>query len=266
MNSVLHDIRSGLGRQTQVIASLTLREIRVRNSRFSFALLFDVLQQLMATIAISTFHTLLGGRPEIGDSIALFIGTGFIPLGFFRSVASRSAAGVRQGRGARALPNVTAIDSALSRGFVESLIYFASILVLLGGFWILDMSVYVIPYQPMLCLEALMLLFAFGIGVALINSAISAFFPAWNTIFNYSMVGQIFLCAIFTVPEYLPAYVREMLLWNPLLHLISLFRSGFYPNYPTHFIDVPYTIIWAASALIIGMAMHRVLRNRLALS
>jgi capsular polysaccharide transport system permease protein len=46
--------------------------------------------------------------------------------------------------------------------------------------------------------------------------------------------------------------------YNPMMHAIALFRTGFYPNYPTGLLDTSYLFYSAIAALFIGIVLERI--------
>jgi capsular polysaccharide transport system permease protein len=42
-------------------------------------------------------------------------------------------------------------------------------------------------------------------------------------------------------------------MWNPLVHVVGLFRQGFYPTYRASFIDLPYVVSLAIFSVVFGL-------------
>jgi capsular polysaccharide transport system permease protein len=61
----------------------------------------------------------------------------------------------------------------------------------------------------------------------------------------------------------MPDWARDALLWNPLLHAIDWFRSGFFAAYQPHWLDRSYLAIIAILALLVGIGLERCLRREL---
>jgi capsular polysaccharide transport system permease protein len=57
--------------------------------------------------------------------------------------------------------------------------------------------------------------------------------------------------------------VRDTLAWNPVLQGVELFRSGFFPQYEPHWLDVNYLLVWVVASVGIGFALERSLRARM---
>ena len=68
---------------------------------------------------------------------------------------------------------------------------------------------------------------------------------------------------IFYVPGMMPDWARELLSWNPLLHSVDWFRSGFFATYQPHWLDRRYLLVAAISAMLAGLAVHGAFRRKL---
>jgi len=247
-----------------VIGALIMREVRLRNSRYAFAYLFDLVELLVLVMVMSAMRVFVGASPMLGDSEILFIASGLLPISVFRTVSTKSAAGVSQSRGGRALPGVSLLDSAIAKSCVELFNFTVLTILLLTVLWVFDVSVFAVPHDVAPMLECWSVLYLFGLGVGLINSVIIPHFPLWNTIWSVVTRAQIFMAAVYNVPEYMQPYLRDLIVWNPIAHLVALFRTGIFPGYPGHFIDLGYTMLCAAVTLVTGLAVQRTLRRRLA--
>jgi capsular polysaccharide transport system permease protein len=129
------------------------------------------------------------------------------------------------------------------------------------------------------------LFFAFGYGESLDNiaQAMIAYFAVWLFAFGIGLIGSVannlskvwqqswitisrmlyFLSGIFFVPQMMPAWARDILVWNPLLVGVEWFRSGFFTNYSPPWIDKSYMISISLACIVIGVALERGLRRRL---
>lgn len=81
-------IAVGLSRQMRVVSALTIREVRLRNSKHAFTQLFDLLEAVVFIVAHFLIFKFLGRHLLIGDSLLLFIATGILPVLFLEASAS----------------------------------------------------------------------------------------------------------------------------------------------------------------------------------
>jgi capsular polysaccharide transport system permease protein len=69
---------------------------------------------------------------------------------------------------------------------------------------------------------------------------------------------MILFSGIFFLADFLPPGPRHVLSFNPMLHAVALFRSGFYPNYPQGLLDTTYLFYCALFAVVLGFVLERV--------
>jgi capsular polysaccharide transport system permease protein len=72
-----------------------------------------------------------------------------------------------------------------------------------------------------------------------------------------------FCSGIFYVPGMMPDWVRDILVWNPILHAVDWFRSSFFAEYEPHWLDRSYLAIVAVLSLVVGLGLERGVRRHL---
>jgi capsular polysaccharide transport system permease protein len=251
----------GLSRQVRVVIALTMREVRLRNSKFAFHQLFDLLEALAFIVAHWIIFTFLHRQLLIGDSLLVFIATGILPVLYFRTISIRAAGGIEASKSVTAIPTIEALDYSLAKVTVEVLSYVLLFAAFFAGIYACGLSRMAIPYNPLAVIQsiALLTLFAFGVGIA--NSFLIYVFPLYKMIWGMFSRVQIFFSAVFFIPEYMPPVVKEFLVWNPMMHFVALFRMGFYSTYPTHLFSMSYIVICTVFIMVIGLMLERVLRS-----
>ena len=56
--------------------------------------------------------------------------------------------------------------------------------------------------------------------------------------------------------------MREWLLWNPLLHMIELVRSGFFHEFESTYGSWGYALGWSSGLLTVGLLTHQAFGKR----
>lgn len=261
MTMVLDTITIGLSRQARVITALTIREVRLRNSKHAFMQLFDLLEALVFIVAHAVIFTFLQRQLLIGDSLLLFITTGIFPVLFFRTMSIRAATAIEAAKSVTSVPYVEAIDYSIARTFVEFLSFSLLFIFFFAMIYAFELSRFAIPYDISSIIQFLILIATFSFGIGLINSFITYMFPLWKFIWGMISRVQIFFSAVFYIPEYMAPQVKQLVAYNPIMHFVALFRIGFYPTYPTHLLSMDYLFGWTCAVLLIGLALERALRN-----
>jgi capsular polysaccharide transport system permease protein len=249
-----------LARQVRVISALTIREIRLRNSKHAFMHLFDILETLVFIVAHFAIFKFLGRHLLVGDSLLLFITTGILPILFFKSLSIRTASAMESAKSVTSIPLIEALDYAMARCFTEFLSFTVAFVGFFAMLTMLGVSRYAAPFNPLGVIEFIFLLTIFSFGIGMINTFIAYIFPLWKYIWGGFSRIQIFSSGVFFIPEYMPPVLRNLLAYNPLLHFVALFRSSFYPTYPTHLLSLNYILGWTFSVVLIGLACERAQR------
>ena len=91
-----------------------------------------------------------------------------------------------------------------------------------------------------------------GLGIGTLNCVLFGFFPTWNNIWRVLTRPLFFLSGVLFLYESMPPVVQRVLWWNPVVHVISLMRSGFYSEYDPQFISYSYVIGIALGSFLVG--------------
>lgn len=252
----------GLRAQGRVVIALMLREMRLRSVHSRLSYLLALLEPILQLTMMMTIFTYIGRRPEFGTSLLLFLGTGILPFFLFTHVSGRTTGAIRASGLVRALAPIQPLDIMLARALLETLTLLF-VAVLLFSFIYATGVKEAIPIRPLLAIEGFAATAFLAIAFGLINGVIGAFFRLWAVFYGVASRSLIFLSGVFFVPDFMPPPIRAVLAWNPLLHGLEWFRSGFYLTYPTLTLDKGYILGFAVVSLLIGLALERVFRARL---
>ncbi|MGE5268586.1 MAG: ABC transporter permease [Thiohalocapsa sp.] len=249
--------------QVRVVGALIRRETRAHFGDMRLGYLWAIIEPGLHLVAYSLLFTyILRRHPLVGGSLVLFVLTGLIPYFLYAKLAIYLMGAIGSNRALLNLPPVKPFDVFASRAILEGATYLLVGAILLTGLY-LSGSPQAIPRDPMNLIGAIVAILCFGFGVGMINAVIVAFVPNWATIFSVVLGPVYLLSGIFFLVDEVPSPIRVYLLYNPLLHLIGWFRSGFYPNYSTAYIDRLYALKWAITVLVLGLGVLRVARRKL---
>jgi capsular polysaccharide transport system permease protein len=118
-----------------------------------------------------------------------------------------------------------------------------------------------LPAYPEHVILAFLATFLLGLGFGTLNAVVSSLWDTWSHIEKVLTRPLFFISGVFYVPSQLPPQAREVLQWNPVLHLVEWFRNGFYPNYNSTLLDVWYPLGVGAGMLLVGLAGERLYRQ-----
>jgi len=159
------------------------------------------------------------------------------------------------------LPLVSTFDVVMARGLLELLTDTLVAIILLAGFGAVGLGV--LPHDFPGLSASVATVWLFGCGVGFINAVLNAFFKSWDKIWAQVTRILYFCSGIFYVPGMMPDWIRDILAWNPILHGVDWFRSGFFQEYEPHWLDRCYLSADAVVTLLAGFGLERGLRRRL---
>lgn len=264
----------------ELLANLTLREIRGKYSRTVFGQLWSLANPLaLMVIYTLVFSFILKVQPDKGDPsglnvFALWLLCGLLPWTFFANVVNYG------------------IDSLVTNANLIQKVYFTRIVLPLSivgstvWTWLFEMAVllvaltvvgsFVLPWVPLM-LVIMLLLALFAAGVALMLSIANVYFR--DTQYFLSIILQIWMYLspiIYPISlvkresEKLggllgtPITVADIYQLNPMVHFIEVFRNLLYDN---RFPDLSQWLIcaaWAIGSIVLGMFVFRRNERRLA--
>ncbi len=238
--STTDSIPSPVRRFTTVrsIVALVLREMSATYGRSPGGYLWAVLEPvagiaLLTAVLSSAFRT-----PPMGDSFAFFYATGHVLFFIFNNIAQAVGLAIRYSRPLLAYPKVTFMDAILARtllSIVTELMIFW--IVMIGVILLLD--IYVVVDIPSI-LNAFAMAISLGFGVGVMNCYLMGLFPIWQQIWSILTRPLFILSGVIFLIDNLEPWLRELLLYNPVAHVISEMRSGFYGQYDGVYVDPFY--------------------------
>jgi capsular polysaccharide transport system permease protein len=249
--------------QLRVIGALVRRETRAHFGESRLGYLWAVIEPLIHLLAYAVlFSFILRRRPLVGGSLVLFIVTGLVPYFLYSKLASYMTGAIVENRALLNLPLVKPFDVFASRAILESTTYlFVGVILLVGLF--LSGVPQAVPRDPLNLAAAIIVIVSMGCGLGMVNAVLQTFISNWHTIFTLVSGPLYLLSGIYFLIDEIPPPLRDYLLYNPLLHLVGWFRSGFYPNYSVTYIDHGYALCWSIAALLLGLGVQRVARRKL---
>jgi len=243
-------------RYGQILFALLQRE-QERRRQSPLEALADVLEPLVFVVMLAVLYSFLNRRNSspLGGSAILFIATGFYVKFYWISLARISKRNI----GARSVrfPVERRLDYIFVHLLLTTIDY--SFLAVLGfGFIYVVYEPEALPQNFFAIAGAMSAMLALGFGWGMVNLVLARYFWPWAYLSGLVNRATILFSGIFFLAEYLPAYPRYVLSFNPMLHAIALFRSGFYPNYPELLLDRTYLTYCSLIAVVIGLVLERV--------
>ncbi|WP_426959659.1 ABC transporter permease [Muricoccus radiodurans] len=248
--------RDGLARfaaaRLRVLDALMLREARTFFTHSKLGYTWALFEPLTHVFVLMIAISFLGGDhpPVIGDSLPVFYMTGVLPYLFLCHLTEKGMDLARSQRVVLTLPTVNLADviaaSLLLRAATDAVVLIVSV----GVFIAIGMAE--LPRDALSLVLAYLLLFLLGSGIAAVNMALSTLSSVPEKIWPIALRAFYFLSGIFYHPDAMPTEFREIVLWNPLLHVIEWVRQAYFPLYVSPYLDTGYVFRCAVAALLLG--------------
>ncbi len=248
----------------RVIAALVLREMSTRYGRTPGGYIWAILEPLAAIIFLSIGFSLVLRTPSLGTSFLLFYATGYLPFHLYQNLSGLIGAAIRFSRPLLKYPAVNWLDAVLARLLLNGLTNILVTTLLLTGILAAIDSRSALNLPPVI--EAMSMAMVLGLGVGVINCAISGLYPLWEMIWSIITRPLFLASGVLYLFEDLPPLARDILWYNPLIHIIGRMRSGFYPTYRADYCEPVYVLVVALTLLAMGLLLlrrhHRAILNR----
>ena len=245
----------------RVLFALIMREMTTRFGRSAMGYLWAFIEPVGFIALLSVAFARITHSPPFGNSFPLFFATGYLAFSFYNDIAALVGRSVNVNLPLLNYPAVTPLDTVLARlvlqvltGLTVAAVVFAGILAVFSD----PVQLAPVPLMGAFALGALL-----GLGVGLVNVTLFALSKGWELAYGVISRPMLFVSCVFYSFESLPLFAREILWWNPIVHLVGLMRSGFYPIYDASHVSVLYVFVLALGLTLAGIAMIAAMGNRL---
>jgi capsular polysaccharide transport system permease protein len=251
-------------RMARIVAALMLREMSTRYGRSPGGYLWAILEPLGMIALLSIGFSLLLRVPPLGTSFVLFFATGFVPFNLYQNLATMIARALIFSKALLAYPVVTWADAIIARfllnGLTGILVSYAILGIVLLAFVSDPVSLDIGPVLLSMSLAILV-----GLAVGTLNCALTGLNALWGQVWTILTRPLFIASGVIFLYENMPPLAQQILWYNPLLHVIGLMRTGFYPSYIAAYISVPYVVGFSLVVLFFGVVLlgryHRDILN-----
>jgi capsular polysaccharide transport system permease protein len=245
--------------QVRVIFSLVLRETRATFGSSPFGYVWAIVTPTVGVAFLVFLFSIAGRQPPFGSSLALFFATGILTLQFFNELSGKLMTGLDANRALLTYPIIKDVDTLIARGILVASTYAMIMAIFYCGLLLLSLAP--LPARPEQVILAFGATWLLGAGFGTMNAVIASFWETWIQVEKILTRPLLFISGVFYIPSQLPPQAREILQWNPLLHLVEYFRQGIYPNYFTTISNIWYPVGLGAFFLLLGLAGERIFRR-----
>ncbi len=245
------------------IFALMLREMATTYGRSPGGYLWAVGDPVAGVALLTVVFSLAFEAPPLGSNFPLFYATGFLPFMAYSELTTKIGQAIRYSRPLLSYPNVTFIDAILSRLILNTLTNMAIFTIVIVGLT----TIYALPMDinPARLINAALMLSVLALGFGTFNCYMFGAYPIWERIWSILNKPLFFLSGVFFVVDSTSRVFRDLILINPVAHIISETRAGLYPVYDARYTSPIYVYAVGLVFLMLGMLLlyrhHRFLIN-----
>ena len=233
------------------VMALVLREMSATYGRSPGGYVWAILEPVAGVAVFTVVLTFITRTPPLGTNFPLFFATGILVFTLYQSTSTNVGGAIRYSRPLLAYPNVTYVDAILARLILNTLTQITvSGIVLCGIIVVFDLRL-LIDYGAVARAYGMAIAFATGIG--LVNCFLVSMFPLWQFIWAVVNRPLFLISGVFYVIDELPRQVSWWLMLNPVAHMISQMRAGFYGSYDAVLVSEPY--VYGVSLVLMALGM-----------
>lgn len=235
----------------RTITALVLREMSSTYGRSPGGYVWAVLDPIGGIVMLSVVFSFIIRAPALGSNFALFYATGYLPFMMYTDLGAKLMGAIRFSKPLLAYPGVTWLDAVLGRFVLNTLTHLAVFCLVASGILILFRTGAMLDILAIL--NALAMAAALGLGVGMLNCFLVSVFPVWQTFWSVLTRPMFIISGVFFLYDSMPPLAREVLWYNPLVHVIAEMRRGFYGTYDAPWISSVFVYGIAGICLLLGM-------------
>lgn len=247
--------------QGRIVLALFLRETRTRFGKSVIGYTWALLEPIVHIVTWSALFMMLDRKPPVGESMALFVLTGVLPVMTIRNLTSQLTTAISANRSLLFFPLVTNTDVILGRALLEVSTAIFITVFFFAVCWFLGLPA--IPFNPLGALAAMATAALLGTGVGFCNAIIATQMPNWGRVVGWGNRIAFMTSGIFFVPSMLPDQIQDILWYFPVTHLVDWFRDSFFFGYDSHFHNGVVICLLGGWTLFCGFALERLMRRKI---
>ncbi|MTH79698.1 ABC transporter permease [Paracoccus aestuariivivens] len=248
----------------RALGALIFREMATSYGRSPGGFVWTVLEPVGGIALLTVIFSMAVRVPPMGSSFALFYATGLLPFLMFLDVSRKIAQSLSFSKQLLFYPGVTFVDAIMARFVLCCVVHALVFVIVLSGIIAYD-RVDLILDLPRVVLAFLMAA-GLGLGVGCMNCFLMRRFPLWSNIWAIATRPLFLVSCIFMPFDSVPQGFRDVLWFNPIIHIVGMNRSAFYSTYRADYVEPVYVALVAAILFASGLALlfkwHRDLAQR----
>lgn len=246
----------------RVLFVIQVREARTRYVKSSFGYAIAIFEPVIYLFIIA-FAFYLIGRPNTVTHVpqTVFLFTGLLPDLAVTRVWTYTDQAVEANKNLLSHPVVHRFDTYISRFWLELSSSVVVFFIISTSYYIYSGDILQLPFDVLGVLCAIVLSCILGGSLGLLTGSIRRIFPIARLLITPLRRAMFFTAGVFYLPDYLPRFVQDVIVLNPLLHIIASMRNayirGFHSDLPSTTYPVIISVVLFTLAIMADFAKER---------
>ena len=237
------------------ILALVLREMSTTYGKSIGGYIWVVFEPILTITFLSLIFSIVLASPPLGFNFPLFYATGFLPFLLYRDTTNKVSAALQFSSSLLKYPSVTFIDAIIARLCLCVITgTFVFVIIMFG---IVNIANMYISYEASRIFTAIFLTFLLGFGIGVLNSVLFLYSQDWSRIWSILNRPLFIVSGILFIFESVPDPFKDVLWYNPIIHIVGITRSGFYPHYEASYASILYVSLLGLTTLTMGLFLLR---------
>lgn len=219
------EIKFGAARVRSVLFALIFKELKIKLGNGRLGILWVLLEPVVSMLMISTLWLIIGRSQIENTHVMLFVGSGFVIFLIVRRGFAPIPMAIAANQALLNYPQVKPLDTILARYILEMWLHsIAGTFLFFSLWWILD----VLPKfsDPLECVAAILTAMLLSLGISVVLGIYATFYEGLKRAVGIVTQPLMILSSVIYSFNDLPPSGRDVLSWNPIVHIISSFRHG----------------------------------------
>ena len=235
-------------RYRNLVVQMVRRDILTRYKRSVLGVAWTMLNPLGTSIVLAViFSSVFGGSDK---SYPVYVLAGLIAWNFFSQTTNAAIVNLVWGGGLLNriyIPRTVFGVSAVGTGLVNLTLSLVPLIIIMLAFSI--------PLSPSMLILPIPILFLamFSLGVGLFISSLAIYYSDVAEMYQIVLLAWFYLSPVIFKDEFLPPQVLVFIkLFNPMYHMINLFREPIYEGRVPDINEFLVSGLWAIITLLVG--------------
>jgi capsular polysaccharide transport system permease protein len=255
---------AGAFTQLRVIHAVALRETKTRFGQHRAGYLWALVEPIVWIGTFFGLYTIMGRQGPDGMALVPFLTTGILAYQIFAQTVDKVSQSINGNKALLFYPQVQPLDLVFARTLLEAVTYVIVFAVIVGGHALVVQSLAI--HSILETLLGFSLASLLGMSVGLVFCALNVVSATADRVRGPLLRPMFWISGLFFTANALPSQVREVFLWNPVLHCVELVRAGWFPEYHARYASPTYVLAWIIAFAFVGLTLERAVRRKVQLT